>query len=78
MPPVAALATSLRRVLAPVVYTTSLVSLGFAVLALSSFQPIRNLGIIFVSVLVICLLADTILLPALLLSDRRRTAESGR
>jgi len=78
MLPVAALGKSLHRVLAPVVYTTGLVSLGFAVLALSSFLPIRNLGIIFVSVLAICLLADTILLPALLLSDRRRTAQTTR
>jgi predicted RND superfamily exporter protein len=67
MAPRAALTHSLRQVLAPLVYTTFLVAIGFAVVALSGFAPIRNLGIIFVSVLVVCLLADTTLLPALLL-----------
>jgi predicted RND superfamily exporter protein len=74
LPPEAGLGASLRRVIAPGVYTTGLVSLGFAVRARSSFQPIRNLGIIFVCVLVICLLADTMLLPALLLYGRKRRA----
>jgi predicted RND superfamily exporter protein len=65
------------RVLPAVVYTTVIVSAGFAVLALSDFAFTRNLGVLTASVMVLCLLADLTLLPALLLrveeSDSART-----
>jgi hypothetical protein len=65
-----ALRRGLVRVLPAVVYTTVIVSAGFAVLALSDFA-------LTASVMVLCLLADLTLLPALLLrveeSDSART-----
>ena len=42
------------------------VSLGFAVLGLSGFTLIRNLGLLTAGLMVLCLLADALLLPALL------------
>jgi predicted RND superfamily exporter protein len=72
-----ALRRGLVRVLPAVVYTTVIVSAGFAVLALSDFAFTRNLGVLTASVMVLCLLADLTLLPALLLrveeSDSART-----
>ena len=71
--PVEALRWALERVLSPVVYTTIVVALGFAVLGLSGLMFTRNLGLLTACILVLCLLADVILLPALLLlADRRR------
>jgi predicted RND superfamily exporter protein len=78
--PLEALRWALERVLSPVVYTTIVVALGFAVLGLSGLMFTRNLGLLTACILVLCLLADVILLPSLLLiSDRRRgrhTAQS--
>lgn len=62
----AALACALRQVVLPLVLTTAAIGLGFAVLASSSFAFVRNLGLVVVGVMVVCLLADTALLPALL------------
>jgi predicted RND superfamily exporter protein len=71
--PLEALHWALERVLSPVVYTTIVVALGFAVLGLSGLMFTRNLGLLTAFILVLCLLADVILLPALLLlADRRR------
>ena len=71
--PLEALRWALERVLSPVVYTTIVVALGFAVLGLSGLMFTRNLGLLTACILVLCLLADVILLPALLLlADRRR------
>jgi predicted RND superfamily exporter protein len=71
--PLEALGWALDRVLSPVVYTTIVVTLGFAVLGLSSFTFTRNLGLLTACILLLCLLADVVLLPALLLlADRRR------
>jgi predicted RND superfamily exporter protein len=70
---VEALGWALDRVLIPVAYTTFCVALGFAVLGLSGFTFTRNLGLLTAGILVLCLFADVILLPALLLvADRRR------
>jgi predicted RND superfamily exporter protein len=62
-----ALLETLRSVVAPLAYTTFAVALGFAVLGVSGFSPVRNLGIITGGVMVVCLLADLLLLPALLI-----------
>ena len=61
-----ALLSTLRRVLAPLVYTTLVVALGFCVLAVSGFTLTRNLGILMAAVMVLCLAADLLLLPVLL------------
>ena len=45
----------------------SLVALGFGVLAFSDFAFIRHLGILTAGLMVLCLLADLLLLPVLLL-----------
>jgi predicted RND superfamily exporter protein len=74
---VEAVGWALDRVLLPVVYTTFSVALGFAVLGLSGFTFTRHLGLLTAGILVLCLFADVILLPALLLlADRRRGPRS--
>jgi predicted RND superfamily exporter protein len=72
--PLEALRWALERVLLPIVYTTIVVALGFAVLGLSGLMFTRNLGLLTAFVLLLCLLADVVLLPALLLlaGTRRR------
>jgi predicted RND superfamily exporter protein len=50
-------------------------ALGFSVLAFSDFTFIRQLGILTAGLMVLCLLADLRLLPALLL--RLRTPPEG-
>jgi len=62
----AALASTYRNVLPPLVYTTATVTLGFTMLALSDFTPIRHLGLLTAGLMIICLLADSLLLPAML------------
>jgi hypothetical protein len=61
------LSGALRHVLTPVFLTTVVIGLGFSVLAFSSFAFVRNLGILVVCVMVICFLADLLLLPSLLI-----------
>jgi predicted RND superfamily exporter protein len=61
-----ALESAYRGVAPPLVYTTALVALGFSVLAFSDFTFIRHLGILTAGLMVLCLLADLLLLPALL------------
>ena len=63
----AALESTYRCVAPPLVYTTILVALGFAVLAFSDFTFVRHLGILTAGLMVLCLLADLLLLPAMLL-----------
>jgi predicted RND superfamily exporter protein len=62
-----ALRAGLRRVLPALLYTTGIVSLGFLVLAASDFTFTRNVGLLTAAAMLICLLADLTLLPALLL-----------
>ena len=76
--PLEALRWALERVLAPIAYTTIVVALGFAVLGLSGLMFTRNLGLLTACVLVLCLLADVILLPALLLLAGRRPGRDTR
>jgi predicted RND superfamily exporter protein len=67
LPPLAAIGACLRRVLPALVLTTVSICAGFAVLGLSEFILIRNLGIVTALLVALCLLADVTLLPALLL-----------
>ncbi len=69
-----ALDSALRVVLPALVFTTVGIALGFAVLALSEFTLVRNLGMVTAFLVVLCLLADITLLPALLV--RRGTMRS--
>jgi len=71
--PLAAIERCLQRVLPALVLTTVSICAGFAVLGLSQFTLIRNLGIVTGVLVALCLLADVTLLPALLLKvDSRK------
>jgi predicted RND superfamily exporter protein len=50
----------------PIVYTTLAIVLGFGVLGFSEFTFTRNLGVLTVVVMLLCVLADFLLLPSLL------------
>lgn len=65
-----ALDAALARVTHPLLLTTVAVGVGFGLLGLSGFTLTRNLGLLIAGTMAICLLADTILLPALLRSVR--------
>ena len=66
--PKAALERTFERVLPPVVFTTLTIGVGFAVFGFSTLVFTRNLGLVTSGIMVICLLADILLLPALLLA----------
>ena len=75
-----AVEASLRQSFPAIVQTALVVALGFAVLGLSSFSFIRNLGLVTAGLMVLCLAAELNLLPAMLLGDRdaaRRPGDSG-
>jgi predicted RND superfamily exporter protein len=59
-----------RRVLPALVFTTVTVTLGFLVLGFSRFGLIQDLGFVTSFAMALCLLADVLLLPALLSSIR--------
>ncbi|MBW2541453.1 MAG: MMPL family transporter [Deltaproteobacteria bacterium] len=63
----AALGSTYRSVAPPLIYTTAVVALGFAVLAFSDFTFIRALGVLTAVLMILCLLADLLLLPAMLI-----------
>jgi len=65
----AALDETFGHVLPALIFTTVAISLGFMALALSEFLLTRNLGLVTAVVVAICLVADTTLLPAVLLGD---------
>jgi predicted RND superfamily exporter protein len=71
----------LARVLPALVFTTLAVALGFAVLSFSELAFIRHLGRLTAGIMVLCLLADVVLLPALLLgfpdTSGRSSARTG-
>jgi predicted RND superfamily exporter protein len=62
----AALESTYRGGAPPLIYTTAVVALGFGMLGFSGFAVIRHLGILTASLMVLCLLADLLLLPAML------------
>ena len=70
--PLEALDACFERVLPALVFTTVAIAAGFAVLGLSEFILIRNLGLVTSALVALCLLADTTLLPALLLREDPR------
>jgi hypothetical protein len=65
-----AVEASLRQSFPAIVQTALVVALGFAVLGLSGFSFIRNLGLVTAGLMVLCLVAELNLLPAMLLGDR--------
>jgi hypothetical protein len=71
-----AMAQTFDRVLPALVYTTVAIAAGFAALALSEFLLTRNLGLVTFVMVGICLVADTTLLPAVLVGDGE--SEGGR
>ncbi|MAE93656.1 MAG: hypothetical protein CL910_03250 [Deltaproteobacteria bacterium] len=66
-----ALEHAIERVLPALLMTTLAVGIGFGALALSEFRFIKNLGLLTALVMGICLVADLVLLPALLLGSRK-------
>jgi len=77
-PKTEALSTSYFRIFPAVVFTTIIVTSGFLVLGFSNFALIRNLGIVTSGVMVLCLLADVLLLPALLYFVGDEAPRNGR
>jgi predicted RND superfamily exporter protein len=65
--PKEAVSGAIGRACPALVWTTAMVSLGFAALSMSSFMMVSNFGLITGGVMVLCLLADLSLLPALLI-----------
>lgn len=57
--------------------TTLVLATGFAVCGLSGLVPVSRFGILASAALVVALLADVLLLPALLRKGRRRLSASG-
>jgi predicted RND superfamily exporter protein len=72
--PRAALATTFDHVLPAVIYTSVVIATGFAVLGLSEFLLTRNLGLVTTVVVGISLVANTTLLPAILLGERAQAS----
>ena len=75
--PKAALALTFERVLPPVVFTTLIIGAGFAVFGFSTLVFTRHLGLVTSGIMVLCLLADILLLPALLLATSGSRRASG-
>jgi hypothetical protein len=77
----AALDGAIARVAHPMALTTIIVGLGFSLLGFSQFTFTRNLGLLVAGTMAVCLLADLILLPALLSGIRperpKRSSEAG-
>ena len=65
------------EVVPALVYTTIAISIGFLVLGLSEFTLVENFGVITCFLVVICLLADLTLLPALLVMVGRPRSRVG-
>ncbi len=72
--PLMALDGCMEHVLPALVFTTVSIIVGFAVLALSQFTLIRNLGLVTSGLVFLCLLADMFLLPPLLLLADRKSS----
>ncbi len=62
-----ALTSTFSQVLPAITSTTLMISAAFAVIAFSEFTITRNLGLLTAETMLLCLLADITLLPALLL-----------
>jgi predicted RND superfamily exporter protein len=68
-----ALGKTFEEVLPAILSTTAMISVAFFILGFSDFTITRNLGLLTGGIMLICLLADITLLPALLLKMPRRT-----
>jgi len=62
-----ALKETIRRIGRPIVFTTITISIGFAVLSLSSFEPTAIFGVMMVITMLSALVGDLIILPSLML-----------
>ena len=62
-----ALRETLRHIGRPIIFTTLTISIGFSVLAMSSFKPTAIFGIMMAITMFSALVGDLILLPSLLL-----------
>jgi len=72
-----ALAGTYDHVMPALVFTSVAIAAGFAALTLSEFLLTRNLGLVTSVVVAICLVADTTLLPAVLLGGDARDPHAG-
>ncbi|MFQ5666247.1 MAG: RND family transporter [Candidatus Binatia bacterium] len=66
----AAIRNTVRTVGRPILITSVALSAGFLIVCLSNFQPIRYFGILASMTMAVALIADLLLLPALLLVAR--------
>jgi hydrophobe/amphiphile efflux-3 (HAE3) family protein len=64
------LATALSTVGRPIVYTSTALTLGFLVMRLSDFVPIRDFGMLSAATMLAALVTNVVLLPALLAQTR--------
>jgi len=62
-----ALQVTLRHIGRPIIYTTITISIGFSILAFSSFQPTAVFGMMMMITMLSALVGDLILLPSLML-----------
>jgi predicted RND superfamily exporter protein len=69
-PPAAAVEVASRAVGRPIAIATAMLCTGFAVVALSSFETLRQFGLLASSTVAVCALCDLVLLPALLVRLR--------
>lgn len=77
-PPREAVQAALAHALPAIVYSTVVLSLSFLILGLSEFTFTRNLGLLTAGILVLCLVADATILPALLVRLRPRGASQAK
>jgi hypothetical protein len=56
----------------PVIFTTVMLGTGFSVLITSTFRGLHDFGVLAVITIALALIADLLVLPALLLGPRRR------
>ncbi|RMD52544.1 MAG: hypothetical protein D6828_05570, partial [Nitrospirae bacterium] len=62
-----AIKSTLQHVGRPVIFTTLINMIGFSVLMLSDFMPIKYFGLLMVFTLLSALIADLVLLPVILI-----------
>ncbi|MEE3331404.1 MAG: MMPL family transporter [Myxococcota bacterium] len=68
--PVAAAARCTAQVGRPIAITTMMLGTGFGVIALSSFATLQEFGLLTAATMGLCLIADLVLMPALLIRLR--------
>jgi len=75
--PALALGDTFHEMLPAVMLTTIAIAIGFGVVGMSEFAVTRNFGLLTAATVVVALLADVTLLPALLLVTRGRAVGEG-